>query len=71
MEPGLLFLMQTPQIEVTGQGPAKKYNPYADDLAVDRRNLKKIVEDLVGLEEISVSQEVDIVEDKNKERRSV
>ena len=45
----------------------KKYNPYGDDFVVDRIDLKKIVEDLLGLEEIPVSQHIDIVDDQDKE----
>ena len=45
----------------------KKYNPYGDDFVVDRIDLKKIVEEVVGLEEITVSQDRDIVDDHNDE----
>ena len=45
----------------------KKYNPYGDDFVVDRIDLKKIVEELVGLEEITVSQDIDIVDDRDEE----
>ena len=34
--------------------PRKKYNPYGDDFVVDRIDLKKIMEEVVGLEEITV-----------------
>ena len=33
----------------------KKYNPYGDDFVVDRIDLKKIMEEVVGLEDITVS----------------
>ena len=45
----------------------KKYNPYGDDFVVDRIDLKKIVEEVVGLEEITVSQDIDIVDDHDEE----
>ena len=34
---------------------------------MDRIDLKKIVEEMVGLEETTVSQDIDIVKDRNKE----
>ena len=34
---------------------------------MDRIDLKKIVEELVGLEEITVSQDIDIVDDRDEE----
>ena len=34
---------------------------------MDRTGLKKIVEKLVGLEEMTVSQDIDIVDDRNEE----
>ena len=34
---------------------------------VDRTNLKKIVEDRMGLEEITVSEDIDIVDEQDKE----
>ena len=50
-----------------GTRPRKKYNPYGDDFVVDRIDLKKIVEEVVGLEEITVSQDIDIVDDHDDE----
>ena len=47
--------------------PRKKYNPYGDDFVVDRIDLKKIVEEVVGLEGITVSQDIDIVDDHDDE----
>ena len=47
--------------------PRKKYNPYGDDFVVDGIDLKKIVEEVVGLEEITVSQDIDIVDDHDDE----
>ena len=65
LEPDLPFTIQTRQKE--GTRPRKKYNPYGDDFVVDRIDLKKIVEEVVGLEEITVSQDIDIVNDHNDE----
>ena len=65
LEPDLPFTMRTRQKD--GTRPRKKYNPYGDDFVVDRIDLKKIVEEVVGLEEITVSQDIDIVDDHNDE----
>ena len=61
MEPGLPFTIQTLQND--GTRPRKKYNPYGDDFVVDGIDLKKVVEEVVGLEEITVSRDIDIVDD--------
>ena len=47
--------------------PRKRYNPYGDDFVVDRIDLKKIGEEVVGLEDITVSQDIDIVDDHDEE----
>ena len=65
MEPDLLFSMLTSQSDRTRH--AKKYNPYGDDFLMDRIDLKKIVEDVVCLEEMRASQDIDIVDDQDKE----
>ena len=65
MEPDLRFLMQTRQSDRAK--PAKNYNPFGDNFVVERIDLKKILKDMVGLEEITVSQEVDIVDDQDKD----
>ena len=65
LEPDLPFTIQTRQKD--GTRPRKKYNPYGDDFIVDRIDLKKIVEEVVGLEEITVSQDIDIVDDHDDE----
>ena len=59
MEPDLPFTIQTRQKD--GTRPRKKYNPYGDDFVVDRIDLKKIVE------EVTVSQDIDIVDDHDDE----
>ena len=47
--------------------PIKKYKPYGDNFVVDRRYPKKKIEDHVGLEGLTVSQELNIVDDQDKE----
>ena len=65
LEPDLPFTIQTRQND--GTRPRKNYNPYGDDFVVDRIDLKKIVEEVVGLEEITVSQDIDKVDDHDDE----
>ena len=65
MEPDLPFTIQTRQNDRTRS--KKKYNPYGDDFVVDRIDLKKIVEEVEGLEDIAVSQVIDIVDDHDEE----
>ena len=61
MEPDIPFTIPTRQSDRARL--TKKYNPYGDDLV----GLKKIVEELMGLEEITVSQDLDIVDDHDEE----
>ena len=65
LEPDLPFTLQTRQNDRTRS--KKKYNPYGDDFVVDRIDLKKIGEEVVGLEEKTVSQDIDIVDDHDDE----
>ena len=65
LEPDLPFTIQTRQNG--GTRPKKKYIPYGDDFVVDRIDLKKIVEEVVGLEGITVSQDIDLVDDQDQE----
>ena len=65
LEPDLPFTLQTRQGD--GKRPRKKYNRYGDDFVVDKMDLKKIVEEVVGLESITVSQDIDIVDDHDQE----
>ena len=65
LEPDLPLTIQTRQNDKTR--PRKRYNPYGDDFVVDRIDLKKIGEEVVGLEEITVSQDIDIVDDHDDE----
>ena len=57
--------MQTRQSDRTRT--ANNYNNYGDDFVVDRKDLKKMVEELVGLEEIPASQAIDIADDHDEE----
>ena len=61
----LPFTMQTRQNDRTRS--KRKYNPYGDDFVVDRIDLKKMGEEVVGLEEVTVSQDIDIVDDHDDE----
>ena len=65
LETDLPFTIQTRQND--GTRPRKKYNPYGEEFLVDRIDLKKIVEEVVGLEEITVTQDIDIVDDHDDE----
>ena len=59
LEPDLPFTIQTRQNDRTRS--KKKYNPYGDNFVVDRIDLKKIAE------EVTVSQDIDIVDDHDDE----
>ena len=65
LEPDLPFTIQTRKNDRTRS--KMKYNPYGDDFVVDRIDLKKIGEEVVGLEEITGSQDIDIVDDHDDE----
>ena len=65
MELDLPLTIQTRQNDRTR--PRKRYNPYGDDFVADRIDLKKIGEEIVGLEEITVSQDIDIIDDHDEE----
>ena len=65
LEPDLPFTIQTRQNYRTRS--KKKYNPYGDNFVADRIDLKKIGEEVVSLEEITVSQDIDIVDDHDDE----
>ena len=65
LEPDLPFTKQTRQNDKTR--PRKKYNPYRDDFVVDRIDIEKIGEEVVGLEEITVSRDIEIVDDHDNE----
>ena len=64
LEPDLPFAIQTRQSDRTRL--ANRYNSSGDDFVVDRIDLKKM-ERLVGLEEITASQDIDLVDDQHEE----
>ena len=45
----------------------KKYNPYGEDFVIDGIVLKNLVESLVGLDEVAVPMEIDLVNDMNQD----
>ena len=51
---------------MTGQDPEKEIKPYGDDFVVDRIDPKNIGEEFVGLEEITVSQDIEINNDHDE-----
>ena len=46
----------------------KKYNPYGEDFIKDRIVLSDMMESLMGLDEIAVPREIDLVNDMDRER---
>ena len=67
LEQDLPFTIQTRQGEKRPIRPKKNDNPYGDDFVVDKVDLKKIVEEVVGLGGITVSQDIDIVDVHDQE----
>ena len=65
LKPDLPFTIQTRQSDRTSL--TKKKNLYGDDFVVDRIDLKKVVEEVVGLEGITASQHIEIVDDHDEE----
>ena len=65
LEPDLPFTIQSRQSD--SKRLTNKYNPYGDEFVVDRIDLKKIEEEVVGLEGITVSQDIEIVDDRDEE----
>ena len=65
LETDLPFTIQTRQND--RKRSKKKCNPYGDDFVVDKIDLKKIAEEVVGLEGTTVSQDIDIVDDQDKD----
>ena len=41
----------------------KKYNPYGEDFVIDRIVLSDMMDSLVGLDEVTVQREIDLVDD--------
>ena len=44
----------------------KKYNPYGEDFIIDRIVLSDMMESLVGLDEVAVPREIDLVNDMDQ-----
>ena len=45
----------------------KKYNPYGEDFVIDRIVLSDIMESLMGLDEVAVPREIDLVNDMDQD----
>ena len=45
----------------------KKYNPYGEDFVIDRIVLSEMMESLVGLDEVAVPREIDLVNDMDQD----
>ena len=45
----------------------KKYNPYGEDFVIDRIVLSDMMESLVGLDEVAVPREIDLVNDMDQD----
>ena len=65
LEPDLPFTLQTRSND--RKRPRERNNPYGDEFVVDRKDIKKIGKEVVGLEEITVSKDIDIVDDHDDE----
>ena len=45
----------------------KKYNPYGEDFVIDRIVLSDMMDWLVGLDEMAVPKEIDLVDDMDRD----
>ena len=45
----------------------KKYNPYGEDFIIDRMVLSDIMDSLVGLDEVTVPREIDMINDMDQD----
>ena len=45
----------------------KKYNPYGEDFVVDRIVVSDMMDSLVGLDEVGVLEEIDLVNDMDQD----
>ena len=65
VEPDFPFTMETRQ---SWKGRNKeKYNPYGEDFVIDRIVLSDMMESLVGMDEVAVPQEIDLVNDMDQD----
>ena len=60
VQPDFPFTMETRQNK-------KKYNPYGEDFVIDRSVLSDMMDSLVGLDEVAVPQEIDLVNDMEQD----
>ena len=65
VQPDFRFTMETRQSK-KGRNK-KKYNPYGEDFVIDRIVLSDMMESLVGLDEVAVPQEIDLVNDMDQD----
>ena len=65
VQPDFPFTMETRQSK-KGRNK-KKYNPYGEDFVIDRIVLSNMMESLVGLDEVAVPQEIDLVNDMDQD----
>ena len=65
VQPDLPFAMETRQGK-NGKNK-KKYNPYGEDFVVDRIVLSDMMDSLVGLDEVAVPKEIDLVNDMDQD----
>ena len=45
----------------------KKYNPYGEDFVVDRIVVSDVIDSLVGLDEVAMLEEIDLVNDMDQD----
>ena len=45
----------------------KKYNPYGEDFVIDRTVLSDMMDSLVGLDEVAVPKEINLVNDMDQD----
>ena len=64
-QPDFPFTMETRQGK-RGKN-LKKYNPYGEDFVIDRIVLSKMMDSLVGLDEVVVSQDIELVNDTEQD----
>ena len=66
VQPDLPFTMETRQGK-KGRNK-KKYNPYGEDFVIDRIVLRDMMDSLMGLDEVAMPQEIDLVNDMDQDR---
>ena len=68
VQPDLPFAMETRQ--GTKGRNKKNFNPYGEDFVIDRIVLSDMMDSLVGLDEVAVPKEIDLVNDMDQDDRS-